>query len=88
MTEKEWRNDAKNQGLQQHISYDMTDENKDMMENWKQDTTQDKKQKLQEFDEWQGLHKFTRWTKDYHNHYDFDKNNLRMTSLFKDPELT
>jgi len=29
----------------------MTDENKDMMENWKQDTTQDKKQKLQEFDE-------------------------------------
>jgi len=29
----------------------MTDENKDMMENWKQDITQDKKQKLQEFDE-------------------------------------
>jgi len=34
------------------------------------------------------LHKFTKWTKDYHNHYDFDKNNLRMTNLFKDPELT
>jgi len=29
----------------------MTNENKDMMENWKQDTTQDKEQKLQEFDE-------------------------------------